>query len=377
GRLLWALPGLVAMLGAVAQVVAEVLASRALTRLRFLCVVVAAQLVAVCLPLAIGNLLVQADSVRYVIPSILLMIGLAAILAVRAITAARAGWQRRLATGWLVALPVAALVAVIDVRPPAPSRESTPDLPELARVADELVRRKLTHGFSAPSHGSNVLNLQSRGATLACPVYFHEVIVPQRWLADTSCYTLAAIPDRFYVVYDRGEPDVAVLPPPVERLRVGPTYEVAVFRTAAADMRWLDLPIVDGDDAQFPMEIAATHLQMRRSVAVVEGASVIATGEPGTVMFGPYIALPRGDHELVWIGRGLDAPGEIEFSVYAEGGASLLAEARVSVRDLPRSPGELTRLAFRLERLRHGVEFVVRTAGGGRVELQRLVLSRR
>lgn len=377
GRLLWALPGLVAMLGAVGLVVAEALASRALTRLRFLCVVVAAQLAAVCLPLVLGNLLVQADSVRYVMPSVMTMIGLAAILAVRAIATTRAGWQRRLATGWLVALPVAALVAVIDVRPPAPSRQSTPDLPELARVADELVRRKLTHGFSAPSHGSNVLNLQSGSATLACPVYFQQIIVPQRWLADTSCFTAAAIPERFYVVYDRGEPDVAMLPPPVERFHVGPTYEVAVFRTADTDMRWLDLPMADGDDARFPMEIAATHPQMRRSLAVVERAAVVATGEPGTVIFGPYIALPRGDYELVWIGRGLDTPGEIEFSVHAAGGADMFAAARMPAKDLPRGPGELTRLAFRLSRTGDGFEFLVRTAGGGRVEIQRLVLSRR
>jgi hypothetical protein len=376
GRLLWALPGLVVMLGAVALVVAEALASRTLTRLRFFCVVVAAQLAVVCLPLVIGNLLVQADSVRYVLPSVLTMIGLAAILAVRATTAARPGWQRRLAVGWLVALPVAALIAVIDVRPPPPSRATTPDLAELARVADALVERKLTHGFSAPSHGSNVLNLQGRGATLACPVYFHEVIVPQRWLADTRCYAADAIPERFYVVYDRGE-EVTILPPPVERFHVGPTYEVAVFASASTDMRWLDLPMVDGDDARFPMEIAATHLQMRRSQSVVEGGAVVATGTPGTVIFGPYIALPRGDYELVWIGRGLDTPGEIAFTVHAAGGANVFAKQQAPAGGLPRAPGELARLAFRLKRTRDGVEFLVRSSGGARVELHRLVLYRR
>jgi hypothetical protein len=205
--------------------------------------------------------------------------------------------------------------------------------------------------------------------------------MPLRWLADTSCYSAAVIPQQFYVVVDQGEHDArslhATLPPPVERFELGSTYEVQVFRTADVDMRWLDLPMADGAEARFPMEIAATHLQMIRSEAVVEGGVVVATGKPGTVIYGPYMALPKGSYELVWMGRGLDAAGDIAFRVHAAGGTNVFAKADVHARDLPREPGELTRLAFRLNRPRDGVEFLVKTSGGGRVELQRLVIYRR
>lgn len=380
GALLGPVPGLIVLLGAVALVVAGALASRALTPLRFICIVVAAQFTMVGAPLVIGNLLVSTDSVRYLMPSLLTMFGLAAILAVRAIAAARGRWLRWLATGWLGAVPVAGLVAVPDMRPPEPEHYVWPDLPELARIADELVHRKLTHGF-ANVLGANVLNLQSRGATLACPVYFRQIIMPQRWLADTSCYAAAAIPEQFYIVVDQGEHDAralaATLPSPVDQFRVGTTYEVVVFRAADVAMQWLDLPMLDGAAARFPMEIAATHPQMRRGEAIVDGTAVVATGRPGTVIYGPYISLPEGRYELTWMGRGLETLGEIAFSVRAGGGAEVFAQVEGLAKDLPRNPGELRRVAFRLDRPRDGLEFLVETGGGGRVELQRLVIRRR
>jgi hypothetical protein len=339
GTALGAVPGLIVLAGAVVLVVADALASRALTPLRFICVVASVQLALVCVPLVTGNLLVSPDSVRYAMPSLLTMFGLAAILAVRTISTVHVGWLRWLATGWLAAVPVAALTAMPGARPPAPVRYVWPNLTELGRIADELVHRKLTHGF-ANVLGANVLNLESRGATLACPVYFRELVMPQRWLADTACYTAAAIPEQFYVVIDQGEHDEAALratlPSPVDRFRVGAAYEVAVFRTAGTAMQWLELPMADGKEARFPMEIAATHLQMRHREAVVDGTSVVATGTPGSVIYGPYIALPRGRYELVWFGRGLDSPGEIAFSARGGGGAEIFAQVEVHAKDLSR-----------------------------------------
>ena len=385
GDVVWALPGLLVVLGALALVVAEGLASRALTPLRFLCLVAMAQLVTVCVPLIVGHLLVSIDSARYVMPSALMMVGLATILAVRALTTAGAGWLRWLATGWLAVVPVAALVAVPDARPPAPVRYVWPDLPELDRVADALVHRQLTHGFTNVL-AAGVLNVASRGQTLACPIYFRDRLMPLRWLADTSCYAAAAIPAQFYVVsYQVDQDDVrslaATLPPPVDRFQVGPTYDVTVFRTADAAMQWLELPIPDGPDARFPLDIAATHLQMRRGAAVVEGTAVMATGTPGMVIDGPGIALTRGRYELVWIGRGLDTPGELTCSVRTRGGGIVLAHAEVVAKDLAKdlrgAPGELCRLELVLNRTRPGLDARVETTGGARVTLERLVIRRR
>jgi hypothetical protein len=381
GAILWALPGLIVLIGALALVISEGLVSRALTPLRFLCVVAGAQLTVVCIPLLVGHLLVTPDAARYVMPSELMIVGLAAILAVRAIRTSRAGWLRGLAAGWLGLVPVAALVAVPDARPPAPANYVWPDLPELGRVADELVRRKLTHGFSNV-FGAGVLNVESRGATLACPVRFYDLITPLRWLADTACFDIAEIPASFYVMTYQDDKDEAMslhqtLPPPVDRFRVGPTYEVAVFPTAGAPMQWLHLPLVDGPAARFPMEIGATHLQIRPGEAIVEGAAVVATGTPGTVISGPNIALPKGTYELVWMGRGLDAPGEIAFSARVRRGHLVLARVQVLAKDLPRDPGELIRLAFRLNGARAGIDFLVETSGGGRIELQQLVIRQR
>jgi len=377
GRVVWALPGLLVLIGALVLVGAEVLSARVLTAMRFVCVVIGAQVVLVCVPLVIGNLLVSPDSVRYVLPGLLTMFGLAVILAVRAL--ATRGWLRWLAVGWLGLVPVAALVAAREARPPAPVRYVWPDLPELSRIADELVNRKLVHGF-ANVLSANVLNLDSHGATLACPVYFRGSVMPQRWLADTSCYRAAELPAQFYVVTDQTEHDAAsvreALPAPVDRFHVGPMYEVLVFRTADNTKPWLELPLADGVDARFPMEIAATHLQMSRGESTIDGSAVVATGQPGTVIYGPYIALPKGRYELIWIGRATDTPGKLAFSVRAAGGRKVFAQLEAAAGELPRTTGELCHLAFRLDRAYDGVEFLVHSSDGGRVALDRLIVRR-
>src|SRR5262249_19720984 len=142
-------------------------------------------------------------------------------------------------------------------------------------------------------------------------------------------------------------------------------------------MQWLDLPMPDGAAARFPMTIAATHLQMNRGEAVVEGDAVVGTGKPGTVMYGPYIALPRGSYELVWTGRGFDTPGSLPFSARAAGGSDILAQVEALAKDLPRASGELTRVKFRLHHARDALEFLVESGGGGRVAIERLELLRR
>lgn len=373
-----AIPGALLLLGALVLVGREVLASRDATPMRFYAVVIVAQLGVVLVPLLVGNLLVSTNSVRYLMPSLLILFGLAAMLAVRAI--AETGWPRRLASAWLVLVPVAALVAALDAAPPAPEKYAWPDTDELRAIAKELEHRGLTHGF-ANVLSANILNLDSEEATLACPIYFRDYLIPQRWLADTACYAPREIPKKFYVVVDRGEHDAtamrATLPEPIERFRVGPAYEVAVFDASPATLSWLEMPALDGD-LSLPLRLAATHLAIRRGAVALDAGELVATGAPGSVVYGPYLTLPRGRYELTWIGSAVDtAAGQVAFSVRANGGHEALAQSVVLGKDLPHARGQLVRLPFKLDRTRTDLEFLVESGGGGRVALHELVITKR
>ncbi|MDB4962318.1 MAG: hypothetical protein JWP01_2317 [Myxococcales bacterium] len=374
-----AIPGTLVLGGALVLVVRDVLAARELTTIRFLGVIALAQLGLVLLPLLIGNLIVSVGSVRYLIPSLLAVLGLASMLAVRGL--ADAGpWRRRLSTAWLVLVPVAALLASPSARPPEPVKFTWPDVAELDKVAEELTHRGLTRGFSSVL-AANLLTVESGGRALTCPVYFRNVLIPQRWLTDTSCYIAATLPETFYVVAERDEHDAAAiratLPAPIDRFKVGDTYEVSVFRTVDASSAWLDLPITDGVLARFPLRIPATHLQLGRGKVAVAGDDLVATGEQGTVVYGPHIKLPKGGYELSWIGSGVDGPGQIAFSVRARDGQEVLAHIVLNSKDLPRGRSELVRLPFLLEQTRDNLEFDVESGTGGRVVLHEVIVEQK
>jgi hypothetical protein len=119
-RITWSVvPSTLVLVGALALVGREVVRARELTALRMVCVVVVAQLGVVVVPLVIGNLMIAPTSVRYTMSSLVLVLGLAAVLAVRAVAEAARVW-RALATGWLVVVPIAVLLAIGRSRPPAP-----------------------------------------------------------------------------------------------------------------------------------------------------------------------------------------------------------------------------------------------------------------
>lgn len=373
------LPGALVMLGAITLVCREVLAARTLTALRFVCVVLTAQLGCVLVPLVIGNLLISPDSVRYAMPSLMTMLGLATLLAVRSLGEAARGW-RWVATGWLVLVPITALLATTHARPPKPEKYVWPDVPELRELGPELARRGLVHGYASVLN-ANILNLESRGRSLTCPVYFAHVLIPQRWLADTSCYTASALPDRFYVVADHDERDdaalAATLPPPLERFHVGETYEVSVFRTAEVSLAWLELPIHDGDELRFPLQLPATHLALHRGAVALEADQLVATGQPGYVVFGPYLRLPAGAYRVVWRGSGIASPGDLTFTVAADVGRDVLARTAVPARAIGKDHTTLVELTFVLDRTREALEFPILSAGGARVALDELVIERR
>ena len=381
------LPSGLVMLGALVLVGREVLAARAVTALRFVCVVVTAQLAGVLVPLVIGNLMINSSSVRYAMPSLLVVFGLAAVLAVRALGEPGRVW-RRLAMGWLVLVPIAALLATPKASPPKPRAYAWSDARELLALGPELARRGLTHGYSSLLN-ENLVNLGAGGRSITCPVYFSYILIPQRWLADTSCYTASALPDRFYVVSDHDTSDDAALratlPPPAERFHIGPTYEVSVYRTTEVSLAWLELPIHDGDELRFPLRLAATHLAFHRGVVAAEPDRLVATGQPGYVVFGPYLRLPRGDYRVAWRGSpivsggvsGGASGGSLTFSVTADASKHVLARSVIATSAIRADHAVLVELAFTVENAREGVEFPIASAGGARVALDELVLERR
>ena len=372
-------PGVLLLAGSFALVVREALRSRELTALRLVCVVVLAQTGIVLVPLVSGNLLVDLPSVRYLIPSLLEVFGLAVILAARALGEAAPRWPRRVAVAWLAAVPLAAIAAIPDVRPPAPKLYVWPDAVELDRIADEVVRRGLTRGYASVLSAS-LLTLDTGGAALVCPIYFRDFIMPQRWLADTACFDRATVPERFFIVADQDEMSRAgvraVLPPPPETFRVGPSYEVYVYETAGAPMAWLELPLPSEDARAFPLRIPATHLQLRRGKATAEGGRLVATGETGPIVYGPYITLPRGRYTVRWYGSGIASPGEVKCLVTAEAKDTLVERSQLAAK-LPAGPGPLCEATFRLPRSRGAIELVLYSQDGGRAALDEIVIERR
>jgi hypothetical protein len=203
--------------------------------------------------------------------------------------------------------------------------------------------------------------------------------MPRRWLADTACFAAAALPERFFIVADQTD-EVrqairATLPPELERFSAGDTYEVYVFRTAGAPLDWLELPVLDGELATFPLRFPATHRQLIRDKAAADAGELLATGEPGTVLFGPYVALPKGSYAASWIGSGVGSGGRLTFAARA-GSRDLAPPAVREAADLSGRHGELVRLSFTLKRARTDIEFPIQSADGGRVSLHELVIER-
>ena len=379
-----ALPGVLLLVGALTLVLRDVIGTRTSTARRWVCVAVVAQLGVVVATLVVGNLLDGEQAVRYAMPSLIAVVGLATVIACGLVAEAPSStsrWPRRIAAGWLAGIPLVAVIAASDTRPPRPVPYKWPNASELHEVADELVRQGLTRGF-AGDLAANLLTLDSSGAALICRVTTNEILTPQRWLADTSCYTPSTLPDRFFVVVYQNERDRkaihATLPHELDRFSVGDTYETYVFRTEEASTAWLTLPILDGDLATFPMRVPATYLQLRRGQAAVE-SGLVATGEPGTVVYGPYLELAQGHYTATWTGNGIESAGQIGFRVTGvdDGGWRDLATpvTRDATR-IPRDRTELVRLSFTLKHRTRGIEFTVDSHDGARVALHELLIER-
>src|SRR5262249_12892464 len=147
----------------------------------------------------------------------------------------------------------------------------------------------------------------------------------------------------------------ATLSQEAERFSVGDTYEVYVYRTRDTSLAWLDLPLADGELARFPMHLPATHLQFVRGGVALEAGEIVATGQPGAVLSGPNLELPRGTYTATWIGQGIDSSGQLTFAVTSRR-RRILAQVAVDARQLPTARGELARLAFTIDRPLNRIE---------------------
>jgi hypothetical protein len=372
-------------------IVARHAIGRAPSPLRFACVAVVAQLVAVGFPMLVGNLVLNTHSTRYLMPTLLVMLGLAAVIAVKTVVELEPRASRtetRLAWAFVALAPLSACVSMTRlIRSYSLESESGQFAHTDAHreLADELVRRGLREGF-ATYWNAHLVTILSHGATKVCPVNFGGSVIPYRWNTDTWCFDATHLPDRFFVVNAASErasatPAIeASLDGASERFRVGEgkdAFDVAVFDTAKTPKGWLTPPIPDGDDLRLPLHVGALHPQVRRGLAREEGGHLVPTGEEGNVTFGPFLHLGPGTYHLRWIGHAVSDTGALGFDVAIDGGKEVLGERTVEVSAMPRpNDGDLAVLELHLARKASDVELRVFSKRGGRAALEGFELTR-
>lgn len=375
-----ALPGLFVLLGSFALVVRHVFASRNLTATRFVSVAILGQLGAVTVPMILGNLVLNPQSVRYAMPSVLVVGGLATIVALDAV--ASTGRARLLGAAWLGAATVAAALSLVHIigsyTLEAPNGQWAHRSAH-ETLARELATRNLSHGF-ATYWNANIVTVLSHGRARTCPVNFASRVLPYRWNTDVRCFDASALPDRFFLATtppERTHTDAIdrMFPPPEERFEVAGYFDVRVFRTVDVAPDWLAPPLEDGDNLRFPLHIAATHPQMSPVNARIEGDHLVATGDAGTVVFGPYVRLPKGEYVVRWLGAPIPSEGEAAFDVTARSGKVTLARSGSPVGAL--RSGELARLDFSLAEATPSIELRVFSSGGAKLRLDEAVIERR
>ena len=376
-----AAPGLIVLGGALALTAAHAFGARALTASRFVVVAVLAQLAATLGPMAIGNLVLNPQSIRYALPSLMLVLGLAAILAIDRIERGRAPAAR----AWLATAAAVALLSLTRVVGRYTLEAPNGQWAHRAahhHLADALRGRGLRHGF-ATYWNANLVTVLSHGAAKTCPVNFGARVIPYRWGTDVPCFDGAALPDRVYVALAPGDATTAAeavrrtLGEAVERFRVDDHFDVSVFDATRIPRGWLEPPLADGARARFPMHVRSVHAALSPGQAEEREGALVATGEEGAIVFGPYIELPRGSYRVRWRGAALGPEGELGFDVIAADGAPTLAQWSSPVADLSSpGPGDLASLKVTLSASTPKIETRVFSRGGARVRLDELVIER-
>jgi len=379
-RMGWAVyPGVLFVLGAFGIVTVHAFSSRDRTPLRFVALAQVVQVGVLLVPLALGNLMLNPLSARYLIPSTLPMIGLAVLVATARWSP---GWPRRLFDGWLVLGPVLGALSFFRMQGAsleAANAQWSNRAGHLA-VADALAARGLRHGFASYWNAS-LVTLLSEGRTRTCPASVVEAgVFPYKWAVDSGCFDRKNLGERAYFLAAGEEREryvvatTAAFGPALERFEAG-GFEVSVFETARVDWDWLELPLPADGAIHFPLVLSATHPSIRRGGVRREERSLVATGAPGNVVFGPYVNLPAGDYVVRWMGEGVDSPGDVAFDAFSNE-TGHLAQLQVPARELV-GRDELARMTFGLRRSVHGVELRVHSGAGARVRLRELRIERR
>ncbi len=385
GTLLRSIPGLSMTLVALGFVVREVVSSRAWSPLRFVCVAALSQLGLILAPVILGNLVVNDASIRYLMPNVLLVFGLGAVVVMRDVATASKVWPRRIAGGWLGVSVVAAVIATLEI---APIRGLESETGQWAHrrshydLAAALEARGLQHGFST-YWNANLLTLLSHGKAKTCPVHLAGGgLVPYRWNTDVGCFDAARLPDRIFVVNlaeERADAERAVaatFSEPIERFSVSDTFDVRVYRTSDQPLRWLELPLPEGDKLRFPLRITADHPQIGRGNVTSSGTTLVASGADGNLVHGPYLTLPKGRFSVRWIGERLGPEGGLHFDVACDSGNRVIAASDVPMDTLGAGAHrELARLRLELANTTREVEFRAYSAGGARVALEEVVVE--
>lgn len=246
-----AIVGFIVLAGAVAVPVRTALSrSRAYDPIRFLGLALLVELALVTGAMVVGNLLSDEKSARYLLPSLLPLLGLACISAVGTAAGALSTSEprARLAAVWLCLLPMVGALATS--RRIVGRREvfAEADPAKQKRVAEELVRRGLRRGF-ATYWNANVLTVLSNGNAVTCPVEFGESLAASRALVTATCFDKTTLPSQFFIVAGAAEREAATHAmdktlgaEPVERFSVFGEFDVSVFRTADSSLTWLDAP---------------------------------------------------------------------------------------------------------------------------------------
>jgi hypothetical protein len=379
GLTLLAVPGLLLVIGALVLVGAEVLSSRTLTRERFAAVLLVSALGVVLGPAFAGDLLREAASARYLMPALLPLMGLAVILAYR--RASGGGRTSPIAKAWLILVPLIGVLGFQKMVAACRAADHAQWANAIghAEVAKELVRRDLRHGFSTYWNG-NLISLLSNGATRTCPVFFGSHLAPQKWNIDSPCFDANQLPRQIYVVVadnERNDFDRArqrSLPAAQERFSVG-TFDVFVFETAKVPLEWLTLPLTKRN-LRFPLRMTTSHPAIERGHAEAVDGGLLATGERGSIVYGPQVDLPKGKYRIVWTGSGVASPGQIAFDAWA-GGDKPFAFGRVDARALQDRKHELlSTLHVDLAQDTPRMEFRVFSEDGGKVALEELRIER-
>lgn len=314
-------------------------------------------------------------AIRYFMPALLPLIGLAAALAV-----ASAGRRWRRAILAALALPVVVTSASIGQVWSIPRENGRPG-GDFALIAEQLTQRGIRLAFA--QWEANVVHIHGRGAYQGCFVTFRQALVPFKWNSPHACYDPARMPPDFAIVFHRQHRDTR-LPPTLETLGAEPhatiaagDYDILLFRTAEVMTRWLDYPLAEGAAMRFPHEDVVTHPQMfsRGVERDVRGGTARFLGGPDEIVYGPYVVLPAGTYSIAVFGRDLRAgPQDLVFFVNATEGIRRVAETRFG-GEAPEER-ELARLTFRLRRATAMVHFAVQQAGHGQVTLTRYRIER-